>query len=244
MQGQDHDPESAREAWEAAQNILQALNITALLQQAKAQTAAEAENASTQPASDGIASSIAAPASASVNHPKPPAVTAAAASNAVPIPPPIFAGDISLGPTISSVDGGGLALPSPATSSSATIKTQTQKHQAFAHPLLPQDPSLPPSANAGSSAGHPVASMTSVIDPALMLGPPSGRAALQGSLALLAAQLADIAGAEDEAPNYNYLAHSSTDQTANTSAAEAIVGLEALLGMNWSAGLKGLDVQS
>lgn len=76
-----------------------------------------------------------------------------------------------------------------------------------------------------------------------MLGPPSGRAALQGSLALLAAQLADIAGAEDEAPNYNYLAHSS-DQTANTSATEAMVGLEALLGMNWSAGLKGLDVQS
>ena len=96
-----------------------------------------------------------------------------------------------------------------------------------------------PASNVSSGATN---GAVSFLDPALSLGPSLSRAALQGNLALLAAQLADIAGAEGEgtsAPQSD-LASSETASAVT----EGLGGLEALLGVNWSTNLKGLNVQS
>ena len=148
----------------------------------------------------------------------------------VPFPPPIFAGDISLGTANVDSNSGNSSLPS--TSSNA----QPQAPQIFSNPLLPHG-TLPAS---GSTNGA-----VPFLDPALSLGPSLSRAALQGNLALLAAQLADIAGAEDEgAPTSQSELASSGTASAHAAVTEGLGGLEALLGVNWSTNLKGLNVQS
>lgn len=143
--------DAANEAWEAAQSILQALNIGSILQQVAASTAGvsgaegERERAPRAGVGVGVASQ--------------PTVTPS-------YPPPIIAGDILLGPSSASSSTAGPGRVSSSSSSAAAQTGNISNAYAFTQSVS-QDQNVPP----------------------------SGRAALQGSLALLTAQLADIAGA-------------------------------------------------
>ncbi|KAH8113536.1 hypothetical protein DFH11DRAFT_1599187 [Phellopilus nigrolimitatus] len=260
VDGSEQDAESHRDAWEAAQSILQALNLTSLLKQPKA---GEASSETRVDVDVGETAT-------EVIHRPPDNVTTDANTitdkttrisplpnpkNASPFPPPIFAGDISIGAFASA---------------STADKTKNGQNSPPMAALLPPAKG---SAQAASRVEDAMSNVGANSDPdtaapettsSVSQDPASSRAALQGSLALLAAQLADIAsGTDDEDDeggdtgdaNPGSVAGSETAwpsltdaASSSTSASSALnlldgYGLD-IFGANGWAGLRGVGVDA
>lgn len=153
------------DAWEAAQNILRAINFGSLFQiqlapatPDNADASASGKNGQDEAVASGFGSNA--------------DVASGSGVSAAPsvVPPPVFASDFNFGTLFPSLSSASMSTPAPASITDASTTTA---------PVHATDPSVSSTLTAPTTLSH------------------EDRAALQAQLALLAAQLKEIAEDED-----------------------------------------------